>query len=688
VKVALVYCPAMENSNSIGGHELVMPPIGICSVSSFLRANGYSCDLFDLMLKLDTTVLHMDFKLPLERLFAASRSQKGFNPEVISDLSFYLALNRNYLAREIGKLYRELDDTDPHKERASDSPVRRFFAQHAEMLAQYGIVGLSVIFEEQLMPALILARWIRAYSSKIRIVVGGPGARPEIWRADADMLLRGDGESAFLAYVRSQDASAPAAADCPLDGGNAVAYCDSLDDLPAADFHVLFSDHHYLAPVRIIPLAVTRGCYWSRCLFCSFGWRSEDSGMCTAPYRKMSPAKAVSDILLQKRDNDTQHFFFSVDAVDPGLLEEISDELLERSAGIYWAANVRAERRLLRADLIPKLYRAGCRTISCGYESFNQRVLDSMQKGIWVKDSIRILDGLCETGIRPNIGYFMGWPGETPAEAAETHAVAYSYFKKVPGNAAERFVPVEDSPVVRRGYQGTWQPLRYLQDRNSWIKQGMSWEAQERQWMIFAANLYCDSENSCLSVRGDGGYAFMLGAHYDLSELTARFRNDSRSFGVLGMGRMLFYGFFHTRHYCFEMARPFCYETFLRHCPQCPEAARLETTGKERLDFAYRTVLAFIEAQSFSDSERDFIRQVARFDYGLLVSCLNGEALRLIRVDREGNLMQVHAGSEGIYYEFTIDVERVSIFVPFEEISRDCRCRATFGLNGVRILKD
>ena len=65
MKIALVYCPAVESSGGPAGPELVMPPIGICSLSSYLRGNGYPSDLFDLLLEFDTTVLHEDLRHPL-----------------------------------------------------------------------------------------------------------------------------------------------------------------------------------------------------------------------------------------------------------------------------------------------------------------------------------------------------------------------------------------------------------------------------------------------------------------------------------------------------------------------------------------------------------------------------------------------------------------------------------------------
>ena len=693
MKIALVYCPAVESSGGPAGPELVMPPIGICSLSSYLRGNGYPSDLFDLLLEFDTTVLHEDLRHPLIDLFAAARSDQAYEPAVLTNLQFYLGLNRSHLAREVMRLYGEMDCANPEQEKFSANPVRRFFALNADKLAHYDMVGLSVILEEQNPAALILAGWIRALSPHTKVVVGGSGTRPGDWSERANLIVRGDGEAALLSYIRSQDESARGE-NSPSPAGEAgVQFHECLDGLPTPDYKTLFARHQYLAPTRIIPLAVTRGCYWSRCLFCSFGWREDDSERCTAPYRRTSAAKIVADIACQIRENETRFFFFSADVVDPALLEEISDELIRTSTEIFWSTGARAEKQLLRRGLFKKLYRSGCRSLTCGYESFNQRVLDSMQKGIRVEHSRRILEGLCQAGIFPNIGYFMGWPGETPSEAAETQNTVNSVFEKIPGNVAERFVLVQDSPVVQLGYQGTWKPLTYERNRKRWQKQGMSWEAQNRQWMIFATNFYCDSRYSCFPVRGDGGYGFLYASHYPLPTLGRIFRVRDSSFGIQGMGRLTFYGFFHTRHYASEIGARFDDDEFRRNCPPCcgsSDDSTKRATKIERLNFAYDFVRAFIKAHDFSAEEQDFILQVARFDYGLLVSCIREETVPIVSVDETGKLVSPPADPPGPSFvlDFSIDIERVARFVPFDSIPKKIKCSARFDLRGFHIIAD
>lgn len=692
MKIALVYGPAVDGSGGPAGPELTMPPIGIGSLSAYLQKHGYICDLFDLMLEFDTEVVHNDFRRPLADLFAAMRSDQAYDPAALTNLRFFLGLNRSRLAGEVLSIFQDADDAEPRKAAQSIHQAPRFLAQAAEYLAAYDVVGLSVVLEEQNLPAVVLAQWIKAMAPKTKIVVGGPGFHPDDWIDQADLTVRGDGEAALLSYVEALDASGESCSDAISPEETSVRFYEHLDDLPTPDYGPLFARYRYLAPVRIIPLAITRGCYWSRCLFCTFGWKGSDAGQCTAPYRRMSAVKIVSDIAEQIRLHDARYFFFSVDVADPALLEAIADELLRTETAIYWSTEVRAEERFLKPGLLQKLYRSGCRSMTCGYESFNQRVLDSMRKGIRVEHSRELLARLYETGIFSNINYFMGWPGETPAEAAETQRAVNTVFEKVPGNAAERFVPVPDSPVVQMSGAGTWPPLTYDAEERQWRKRGMSWEAQNRQWMVFAANFYGDSRYGCFSVRGDGGYGLLYAGHYPPAILGALFRDTGRSFGWMAEGRLMFYGFYHARYYLARTGARFNYDAFVksRLSPDKPPAEPESRPSKmERLQVAWDFVRDFIGSHDLSDDERHAILEIARFDYGLLASCLSEDGAPLVRVDEDGELLPSVAdgGASPLVLSFARDVEQATKLVPLAGISFKPGNAVAFDVNGFRTIE-
>jgi hypothetical protein len=110
----------------------------------------------------------------------------------------------------------------------------------------------------------------------------------------------------------------------------------------------------------------------------------------------------------------------------------------------------------------------------------------------------------------------------------------------------------------------------------------------------------------------------------------------------------------------------------------------------KRLNFAYDFVQAFIKAHDFSAEEQEFILQVARFDYGLLVSCIREETVPIVRVDENDELVSPPADAPGTSFvlDFSIDIERVARFVPFDSIPKKIKCSARFDLSGFHIIVD
>jgi hypothetical protein len=169
------------------------------------------------------------------------------------------------------------------------------------------------------------------------------------------------------------------------------------------------------------------------------------------------------------------------------------------------------------------------------------------------------------------------------------------------------------------------------------------------------------------------------------------FRKEDRSFGLLGAGRLTFWGFVHTRYYSFQIGAKLNHQELLelrsrRNALRVRKHTPLSKV--DRLRDAYRFVLAFIGAQELAPRERRFLREVARFDYGLLRSCLSESALPLVPVDENSELLPSGAGEPAGSFEwnFNIDACGVSRFAPLDSLSMDCKCRVQFCLSGFRVL--
>ena len=74
----------------------------------------------------------------------------------------------------------------------------------------------------------------------------------------------------------------------------------------------------------------------------------------------------------------------------------------------------------LDGDLLEKMSKSGCQKLVLGLESYNQRILDLMKKGIRTDVVKRILDECLNAGISFHLYTIVGFPTETEKEAMET----------------------------------------------------------------------------------------------------------------------------------------------------------------------------------------------------------------------------------------------------------------------------
>ena len=109
----------------------------------------------------------------------------------------------------------------------------------------------------------------------------------------------------------------------------------------------------------------------------------------------------------------------------------------------------------MRDDRIELLYKSGCRKLIFGLESYNQRVLDAMKKGVelsWVDDTA---EACMKLGIAMHFYLICGFPTETEAEVMDSINFVLNNQRLLdsPGFSAilsqfdlERGAPIEKNP--------------------------------------------------------------------------------------------------------------------------------------------------------------------------------------------------------------------------------------------------
>src|SRR2546428_12746137 len=115
----------------------------------------------------------------------------------------------------------------------------------------------------------------------------------------------------------------------------------------------------------------------------------------------------------------TPFFFFTDECFALSPTKRLCRQLIEAGVNAQWTCEMRFEKNLTR-DLLKLMRDAGCLKIVFGLESYNQRVMDFMKKGIQREHVNRIVDDCLDLDVAVHCYVLIGFPTEPEAEAMET----------------------------------------------------------------------------------------------------------------------------------------------------------------------------------------------------------------------------------------------------------------------------
>ena len=285
--------------------------------------------------------------------------------------------------------------------RASEQPeTSPFYCYFMERLSSIfeeeepSIVGISLNYLSQVLPAFSMIGLIRKLCPDARLVLGGglvtswlsnPGWNNP-FAGLVDDMVAGPGEKPLLDILKLS----------PL-------------DVHASPDYSPFYEKPYLSPGFVLPYSASNGCYWSRCTFCP---EKAEGGS----YSPLPVNASISDIkgLINSKKPCLIHFLDN--AMSPALLTAIADNPFD----IPWYGFVRITRQLTDPDFCRSLKRSGCVMLKIGLESGDQGVLDALDKGINLKEASVALKNLRDASIVTYIYLLFGTPSETYIEAKST----------------------------------------------------------------------------------------------------------------------------------------------------------------------------------------------------------------------------------------------------------------------------
>jgi radical SAM superfamily enzyme YgiQ (UPF0313 family) len=316
------------------------------------------------------------------------------------------------------------------------------------------ILGITVSWHNQIIPAFTLARLVKKHLPDIHVCMGGSmiSHLQEFLQykrkmfSIVDSFIPFDGESGIIELVKgvkNNDLKNVPGIIYPLKKkviSNKPQLCSSLDSLPTPDFEDLSLDKYYTAQ-KYLPVFASRGCYWAKCAFCSHHF----SG---SYFRTRSVENIFNDLNNLYDKYGCKNFYFIDDALPPSIALELSRMITKNNRPYRWAAEIRLE-NMMDESFFKELFSGGCRLLLFGLESANQRVLDSMNKGIKKETAENVIRFASQSGIITWVFFFMGFPGETSSEAKDTMNFLTENREYIDMIAGGNFILVKNSQVFK-----------------------------------------------------------------------------------------------------------------------------------------------------------------------------------------------------------------------------------------------
>ena len=352
-------------------------------------------------------------------------------------------------------------------------------------LPRADLLGISVTYPAQLLPSLCIANAWRKSCPAGRIVLGGSyvSVMAETWNDPRwfdlfNYLVMNDGEEPLRQLAEGQKGPSEIPNLLYREGTtvrkSSSLWKASLRDLPVPmlDFNGLVLER-YVTPHLIVPLPISRGCYWGKCTFCNISNQVEDR------YRVRPADLIVEDIRHLQKSLNTPYFDFCIDSFHPRGLADISQSLVSAKLKIFWNAEVLLDPEFTR-ERLQHMSESGCRHLRFGLESVNLDTLAIMNKRNDMNVVRRILSDCCDFSIKVSLMSIVGFPTETREGADRTLQFYIAEKEKISFVTLHQFNISAGSPLMHnpnlagvelKRRPGLLQPSFEYENRNA---KGMS----------------------------------------------------------------------------------------------------------------------------------------------------------------------------------------------------------------------
>lgn len=471
MKFKLVFAPVWE---------ITSPYPSIPCLTAFLKKHGVDVEQVDMNLKVFDHIFSEkyllecieeaesenvdDKSLELLRYFAQNvegckrtiRSEKAMNPQTYKSCRSFLAnclsaINniRNsetlsfskysfsgYKSSDRNSLVKTVSEIISGRKSSHLLEIMKIFSD--ELVADADAIGFSIASDCQVLPTMLLAAYCKKIKPDVKIIMGG--SLVTRWSLSksllkllfeySDFFSFYEGELSLLSFARYMNG------EIPVEQIPSVAYMKGaevfitpkseslpMDELPTPEY-CKENLSLYFAPVPVLTLFSCRGCYWNKCAFCDHAVIYQDC------FRLRSVELIIKDIETCIEKYSTKYFAFNDEAITVPMLRSLSKAIIDKNLDIRWRDDARFSKNLDK-ETLELAHKAGLRILFFGLESYNERVLKAMNKGIKLEWVEPVLKDSFEAGIWNHVYLIAGFPTETDEEFKDTYDFAIRNHKYI-----------------------------------------------------------------------------------------------------------------------------------------------------------------------------------------------------------------------------------------------------------------
>ena len=294
---------------------------------------------------------------------------------------------------------------------------------------QPDVVGISITHPSEFIPAFTLAHLIKLKQPQVHICLGGSTLTEIAHRIVKnppllnlfDSIVLGPGECAFGKLIEciehKEDLSS--VPNLMYKENSVIKKSQKIVELDLND--TCTPEYGTLRPKSMLLLETSSGCYWGKCLFCSFPTQGTSSF--TSEYQDKRSRRielVLEDIQRLKDIYDPFYIFLTDSSLSPKRIEQIAEYNLKTDKKIHFASFFRFEKEFMSLAFCEKIAKGGFLGGMAGLESGSQRINDIMNKDVDIKDVKIIIKNFHKAGIPLLIHTMVGVPTETMEESLMT----------------------------------------------------------------------------------------------------------------------------------------------------------------------------------------------------------------------------------------------------------------------------